>query len=124
MTMRSGTWSAPGRVNIIGEHTDYSGGFALPFALAQRTVVHARLRDDQRITVQSDGHGEVEFPVATTPGEITGWAAHVAGVAWALTRSGLVSPEPTFGSTASYRRVRACPRHTRWSVPSRWPWLA
>lgn len=86
--MREGTWSAPGRVNIIGEHTDYNGGFALPFALAQRTVVHARLRDDDRITVESDGHGEVEFSVATTPGEVTGWGAHVAGVAWALARSG------------------------------------
>ncbi|GAA2430276.1 galactokinase [Actinomadura vinacea] len=86
--MRTGTWSAPGRVNIIGEHTDYSGGFALPFALAQRTVVHARLRDDGRITAASDGHGKVEFPVATTPGEVTGWGAHVAGVAWALARSG------------------------------------
>ncbi len=88
MTVREGTWSAPGRVNIIGEHTDYSGGFALPFALSQRTVVHARRRDDHRITVRSDGHGGVEFPVATTPGEVTGWGAHVAGVAWALARSG------------------------------------
>lgn len=86
--MREGAWSAPGRVNIIGEHTDYNGGFALPFALAQRTVVHARLRDDERITVTSEGHGEVEFPVATTPGEVTGWGAHVAGVAWVLARSG------------------------------------
>ncbi|WP_433473734.1 galactokinase [Spirillospora sp. CA-142024] len=86
--MRTGTWSAPGRVNIIGEHTDYSGGLALPFALPQRTVVHARLRDDGRITVASDGYGEVEFPVATRPGEITGWGAHVAGVVWALGRSG------------------------------------
>jgi galactokinase len=75
-------------VNIIGEHTDYSGGFALPFALAHRTVVRARLRDDGRITVASEGHGEVEFPVATTPGEVTGWGAHVAGVVWALARSG------------------------------------
>jgi galactokinase len=86
--VRTGTWSAPGRVNIIGEHTDYNGGFALPFALAQRTVVHARLRDDDRITVASDGYGDVEFPVATAPGEVTGWGAHVAGVAWALARSG------------------------------------
>jgi galactokinase len=86
--VREGTWSAPGRVNIIGEHTDYNGGFALPFALAQRTFVHARLRDDDRITVESEGHGAVEFPVATTPGQVTGWGAHVAGVAWALARSG------------------------------------
>ncbi|QFG21322.1 galactokinase [Actinomadura sp. WMMB 499] len=86
--MRTGTWSAPRRVDIIGEHTDYSNGFALPFALAQRTVVHARLRDDGRVTATSDGYGEVEFPVTTAPGEVTGWGAHVAGVAWALARSG------------------------------------
>ncbi|RSN71584.1 galactokinase [Actinomadura sp. WAC 06369] len=86
--MRGGVWSAPGRVNIIGEHTDYSGGFALPFALAQRTVVHARRRGDGRITAVSDGHGAVEFPAATVPGEVTGWGAHVAGVAWALARAG------------------------------------
>ena len=46
-----GMWAAPGRVNLIGEHTDYNDGFVLPFALPQRTVVEASLVDSPRWTV-------------------------------------------------------------------------
>jgi galactokinase len=84
-----GTWSAPGRVNLIGEHTDYNDGFALPFALPLRTVIEARSRDDSRIHADSDGHAACEFELSTQPGEIGGWAAYVAGIAWALRESGL-----------------------------------
>ena len=48
-----GVWSAPGRVNFIGEHTDYSGGLALPFAIQHRTFVTVRAREDHRIRVRS-----------------------------------------------------------------------
>src|SRR4051812_42422158 len=41
-----GVWSAPGRVNLIGEHTDYNGGLCLPIALPHRTYVALRPRDD------------------------------------------------------------------------------
>ncbi|MFF7294269.1 galactokinase [Microbacterium sp. NPDC008134] len=48
-----GVWSAPGRVNLIGEHTDYNEGFVLPFAIPHRTVAAVGLRDDARIRVAS-----------------------------------------------------------------------
>ena len=44
---------APGRVNLIGDHTDYNDGFALPIAIGQRTVVAAAKREDRKIRVRS-----------------------------------------------------------------------
>lgn len=102
---RSGTWSAPGRVNVIGDHTDYNDGFALPCALPFRTTVRAALLDGADRTgrlggsagaggrvlrARSAGHGEVVVDLPGSPGEVAGWAAYVAGVAWSLETSGLL----------------------------------
>ncbi|MEE6259545.1 galactokinase [Plantactinospora sonchi] len=83
----AGVWAAPGRVNLIGEHTDYNDGFVLPFALPRRTVVAAAPDSGRRWTVWSEQADErVAFgrADAAEPGRVTGWAAYVAGVVWAL----------------------------------------
>lgn len=86
------TWSAPGRVNLVGDHTDYNEGLALPFALPQRTVVRVRPRPDGLLRARSVGHPDVSFRTPGQPGEVTGWGAYVAGVAWALGKAGLQIP--------------------------------
>jgi galactokinase len=82
-------YEAPGRINLIGEHTDYNLGFALPLALPQRTVVTYDTDDSDRITVRSDREpDEAVISVQTRPGDTSGWAAYVAGVIWALREAG------------------------------------
>lgn len=85
-----GTWSAPGRVNLIGEHTDYNLGFVLPFAINRRTVVALAPRDDGILRVASAFADEVaEIPLAElTPDRLHGWSAYPLGVAWALGQHG------------------------------------
>lgn len=85
-----GVWSAPGRVNLIGEHTDYNGGLCLPIALPHRTYVALRHRDDGTLRLASAQEtGDWSADLADVgPGTVTGWAGYVAGVAWALRQDG------------------------------------
>jgi len=85
-----GVWSAPGRVNLIGEHTDYNGGLCLPIALPHRTYVAMRARDDTLVRLRSAQIKETwEADLADLqPGSVSGWGAYVAGVAWALREAG------------------------------------
>ena len=83
------SYAAPGRVNLIGEHTDYNLGFALPIALPQRTIVTFTPDGGDAITVETNrAEGSVRIPLDTSPGGVNGWAAYVAGVMWALRQAG------------------------------------
>ncbi|HEX2053016.1 MAG TPA: galactokinase [Actinomycetota bacterium] len=82
----AGIWSAPGRVNLIGEHTDYNLGFVLPIAIDRRTFVAAGPRTDGRIRGWSMQEAE-SFDVdlaSLLPGSLDGWAAYACGPAWVL----------------------------------------
>ncbi|MCA5922779.1 galactokinase [Curtobacterium oceanosedimentum] len=81
-------YSAPGRVNLIGEHTDYNDGYVLPFAIDRRTTAAIARRDDRVIRVAS-AFDEAGGPVSLglddlAPDAMDGWSAYVFGIAWAL----------------------------------------
>jgi galactokinase len=95
-----GVWSAPGRVTIIGEHTDYNAGLCLPTVTPHRTYVAARRRDDSVVRIVTEGGSALDGPGDTWEGTLDqidaestrGWPAYSAGVLWALRERGFDGP--------------------------------
>lgn len=81
---------APGRVNLIGEHTDYNAGLCLPVTIAAGTTARATRRPDDQWHLSSAQQDQTWIGRAgdAAPGAVTGWAAYAAGVLWALTEAG------------------------------------
>ena len=95
---------APGRVNLIGEHTDYNAGTCLPVALAHATYAAVSPRSDDLVRVRSAQTDDEWQGEGIGPGEVTGWASYVAGVAVGAARGGRRRcPGSTCASTAPSR---------------------
>lgn len=90
-----GVWQAPGRVNLIGEHTDYNEGFVLPFAIDRTARVAIRVRPDSTVRLLSTYGDQGMVSVRLTdlvPGTAKGWTKYPLGVMWALQQRGIDVP--------------------------------
>ncbi len=79
---------APGRVNLIGEHTDYNDGFCLPLAIDRATWIALRPRDGEVNVHALDMDDAAMFALDALPRDGADWSRYVAGVAWALQQNG------------------------------------
>ncbi|HMD91608.1 MAG TPA: galactokinase [Trebonia sp.] len=94
-TVSTCVWFAPGRANLMGEHTDYNEGMVLPFALGQGVTATAVTRPDRLLVLRSKQVPDEPVTVSLDslrPGSLTGWAAYPAGVAWSLRLAGYPVP--------------------------------
>jgi galactokinase len=90
-----GVWTAPGRVNLIGEHTDYNEGFVLPFAIDLAARVALRVRNDGVVrlfsTAGTEGVAELSASEVRRD-DASGWSVYPGGVVWAFRERGIAVP--------------------------------
>lgn len=94
-TLPDGVWQAPGRVNLIGEHTDYNEGFVLPFAIDKTARVAVAVRTDSTVRLLSTYGDQGMFTTNTgslEPASAKGWTKYPLGVIWALQQRGITVP--------------------------------
>ncbi|MDR3070917.1 MAG: galactokinase [Propionibacteriaceae bacterium] len=91
----AGVWYAPGRVNIIGEHTDYNNGVSAPIAIPHRTFAAVAPSGSETVKLASaqmkDTLWEVDMK-DVAPGQVSGWGAYVAGTIWGMRKRGFAAP--------------------------------
>ncbi|MCU1436379.1 MAG: galactokinase [Pseudarthrobacter sp.] len=94
-TLPDGAWQAPGRVNLIGEHTDYNEGFVLPFAIDKTARVAVAVRTDSMVRLLSTYGDQGLFTTdlgSLEPASAKGWTKYPLGVIWALQQRGITVP--------------------------------
>lgn len=112
----AGVWSAPGRANLIGEHTDYNNGFVFPFGIDRRTFVALAPREDSKCRVASS-ISDVVFEWNLSEEKPTGmdWALYPLGVAWTMREDAkggfdayFVSDVPVGAGLSSSAAIECC----------------
>jgi galactokinase len=122
---------APGRVNLIGEHTDYNAGFVLPMAIDRAVWIALRPGSHRRVTVHSlDFDGTAEFSLDELRNTGAGWAEYLKGVAWSLGEAGyrlcgwegvLTGDVPVGAGLSSSAALEMATARAFWAV-SGWEW--
>ncbi|MEX3610788.1 galactokinase family protein [Rothia sp. LK2588] len=86
-----GVWSAPGRLNLLGEYIDFLGGSCMPMPLPYRTYIAGKMRSDGVLraeSLQMPGDERTVVIRDIEPGRLKGWFTYVAGVAWSMNQEG------------------------------------
>jgi galactokinase len=96
-----GIANAPGRVNLIGDHTDYNDGFVLPMAIDRATVVAFSDRADSTVDVVSEHGDRADFDLTSLAHGEPQWAEYLRGMAWSLGAAGEGAPRGWDGAIAS-----------------------
>jgi galactokinase len=122
---------APGRVNLIGEHTDYNAGFVLPMAIDREVCIALSPRTDERVVIRSLEFAEtVEFALANVVHDTHSWGEYVKGVAWAMADSvphlsgwqGVLSGDVPRGAGLSSSAALELATMRAFAAVSDWPW--